>query len=482
MSTVLDVSKPLHGSPAMRAMSIPSETPYAPPQEIEDGLPRPPRIATPCPDDLERPSSEDGQRRSGLGSASYLLALLDQAVVSGTSFATSVCVGRAAGADELGAYALGFTLVVLVAGVQESLVSIPYTVRGARLIDSARVRYAGSLLLAAAALALLAGLTIAMAAAAVSFTGLAQLAPVLATLSVSAPLVLAREFLRRFAFAQMRMGQALAIDVMVCVAQLGALVGLAAAGRLSAVTAHAALGMACALAAAVCLTTARGNFGFRPREIAADWRRSWAFGRWVFAGQVTGALFTYAPHWLLAGCLGAAATGEFAAAMTVVQLANPFIIGFANFLSPRSAHAFADGGASEVGHVVVRSAVLLAGLTSLFCLAVSVCGGRLLALVFDDRYIGQAHAMTVLSLSLVAGTLGMCAENGLRALRHPRTTFSANVVALAITLLAAAALIAPYGTLGAAYALLAGNLAAAAARWLYFARLLNTARRTGATA
>lgn len=464
MSTVLDETKLVGGLrpgvPA-RASAAPSGANGA----ARRGLPPPPGL--------------ENRPRGRLGRASYLLALLDQAVVSGTSFATSVWLGRAAGADELGAYALGFTLVVLVAGVQESLVSIPYTVRGARLIDAARTRYAGSSLLGAVALALLSGVAMALAAAAVSLTGLAQLAPVLATLSVSAPLVLAREFLRRFCFAQMRMGQALAIDVMVAAAQLGALVWLAA-GRLSAVTAHAAMGVACATAAAICLTKIRGSFRFGLRALAADWRRSWAFGRWVFAGQFTGALFTYAPHWLLAGCLGAAATGEFAAAMTVVQLANPFIIGFANFLSPRSAHAFADGGATEVGHVVVRSAMLLTGLTSLFCLAVAVFGGRLLALVFDDRYVGQAHAMTVLSLSLVAGTLGMCAENGLRALRHPRTTFTANVIALAVTLMVAAAMIAPCGTLGAAYALLAGNLAAATARWWYFARLLNAAPHTGA--
>jgi O-antigen/teichoic acid export membrane protein len=430
---------------------------------------------------LARPSKIDTRPRRGLGRPSYLLALLDQAVVSGTSFATSVSVGRAAGADELGAYALGFTLVVLVGGVQESLVSIPYTVRGARLIHAARSRYAGSSLLAALLLALLAGLAMAIGAAAVSLTGLARLAPVLATLSVTVPLSLAREFLRRFAFAHLRMGRALVIDAIVAVAQLGALAWLTATGRLSAVTAHASMGLACAIAAAVCLAKLRGSFQYRPRELTADWRRSWTFGRWVFAGQFTGALFTYAPHWLLAIALGAAATGEFAAGMTVVQLANPFIIGFANFLSPRSAHAFADGGAEEVGRVVVRSAALLAVLTAAFCLVVALLGGRLLALVFDDRYTGQAHAMTVLSLSLVAGTLGMCAENGLRALRHPRTTFTANLIALAVTLLAAAPLIASYGTLGAAYALLAGNLAAATARWWYFARLL-TAARQGAPA
>lgn len=41
------------------------------------------------------------------------LSLLDQAVVSGTSFITTLLIGRICGAEELGIYSLAFTLIVL---------------------------------------------------------------------------------------------------------------------------------------------------------------------------------------------------------------------------------------------------------------------------------------------------------------------------------------------------------------------------------
>ena len=40
----------------------------------------------------------------------HALAILDQVVVSGTRFVTSIIVGRACGPHELGDYTLGFTL------------------------------------------------------------------------------------------------------------------------------------------------------------------------------------------------------------------------------------------------------------------------------------------------------------------------------------------------------------------------------------
>src|SRR5947209_1727352 len=55
------------------------------------------------------------------------LAMLDQAAVSGTSFLTTVLIGRWCGAGELGAYSLGFSLLVAWAGAQESLIALPYT-------------------------------------------------------------------------------------------------------------------------------------------------------------------------------------------------------------------------------------------------------------------------------------------------------------------------------------------------------------------
>src|SRR5689334_14460496 len=74
------------------------------------------------------------------------LALMDQAVVSGTSFLTTILVGRWCGAGELGAYSLGFSLLVAWAGVQESLIAVPYTLYWHRCPPEEQRGYSGSVL------------------------------------------------------------------------------------------------------------------------------------------------------------------------------------------------------------------------------------------------------------------------------------------------------------------------------------------------
>src|SRR5262249_15910877 len=123
------------------------------------------------------------------------LALLDQAVVSGTSFLTTVLVKRMGGGDELGVYALGFNVVVLLICVQESLIAWPYTVYGNRLRGAARAEYAGSVLVHQGLLSALATVGLAVTAALLAAgIGPPGLAGVMAVLAGVMPLLLWREF------------------------------------------------------------------------------------------------------------------------------------------------------------------------------------------------------------------------------------------------------------------------------------------------
>src|SRR5205823_14271948 len=76
-----------------------------------------------------------------------ILAVLDQAVVSGTSFLTTILLWRWCGAGELGVYSLGFTLLVTWGCVQESLIALPYTIYRNRPLKGTSAEYAGRVLI-----------------------------------------------------------------------------------------------------------------------------------------------------------------------------------------------------------------------------------------------------------------------------------------------------------------------------------------------
>ncbi|HET6878912.1 MAG TPA: lipopolysaccharide biosynthesis protein [Pirellulales bacterium] len=398
-----------------------------------------------------------------------LAAMLDQALVSGASFAMAVLLGRAAGAEQLGLYSLAATLLVLAAGVQESLVLIPYTVFAPQLGDERRRESAGSALAQSALVSVLFVVCLAVAVPTLAVTGsIPHLAPVLAVLLAAAPAILLRDFARRFSFAHLNVGAAIVIDATVAVLLLVALGGLASCGRLTALAAVALWGASCGLIALIWLLRSRAAFALRPAEFRLDWRRNGSLGGWLLAGHLAAISQTYTLHWLLALVQGVSATGDFAAVATIVAFANPIIIGLGNFLMPATAHTYAQSGADGVWRLALRISAWMGAVLGAFCLLVAFAGDWLMTLVYGERFGGQAGVVTLLALSASFAALGLGAEHGLRAMGRPRAIFLANMLALVVTLSLAAWLVPSQGTWGAAASLLMGNIIGCLARWFAF--------------
>ena len=242
------------------------------------------------------------------------MALADQAIVSGASFLTTVLLGRLCGPAELGIYTMGFSILVLLYTVLQSVVAVPYTIYVQRMQGLVRRQYAGGVLVHCVILALaaMAGLAIAGGVSSLGF-GPPGLAKVLWMLAVAVPFLLLRELGRRFAFAEMRMTTAFALDAIVVGLQAALLIGLACCGWLSAVTAVAAAAVGCGLVAVGWLYSARGQFVVQAAGARQAWRQNWPFSKWVLAEQSVQALNNYVMPWLLAILFGVAATGLFSA-------------------------------------------------------------------------------------------------------------------------------------------------------------------------
>src|SRR5207302_7290252 len=100
------------------------------------------------------------------------------------------------------------------------------------------------------------------------------------------PFVLTREFARRFAFAHLKMSQALIVDVAVAALNIVLLGWLGWTGQLSAVTAFAAIGVSCGIATIGWLYQARSELAFGLRQVRPTLQQSWALGKWFLSGQL----------------------------------------------------------------------------------------------------------------------------------------------------------------------------------------------------
>jgi O-antigen/teichoic acid export membrane protein len=403
----------------------------------------------------------------------HALALADQAVVSGASFLTTVLIGRSTDAGQLGVYSLGISLVVSLVTIQDSLISLPYTIQLHHPIGTP-AESAGSSLMHCC---LLSALGIAVVAAAglglISRGAESELVALTWTLAGVVPFALLRQFGRRFAFAHLNMRQALMIDVPIAVIQLTGLLWLAWTGRLSSVTACLILGAACASTAIAWLYLARGNFAIRTDQLRAAMKQSWNLGKWFFATQITLLVQGNISYWLLSAVTGATATGVYAACMSVVSLANPLIVGLDQVLMPSAVRAFKERSSAGLWSEVIRASLLLGAATTLPCAVVLFAGEDVMRLLYHTHeYEGQGHAVMVLALALPASAMGIPASNALATMERPRPIFVAGLLAAVVTAFLVLCLAVEWGVTGAAYGFLGGSIVGSVGRWIAFLTLV----------
>lgn len=387
------------------------------------------------------------------------LALVDQAAVSGTRFAATIFVGRWAGKEALGDYYLAFSMVMLALCVHEALVALPYNVFVQRWsADSARTgRYTYATLLLTVYSGLILTGFFAIAAAAIWFIGHpVGFGPVAAAATATVPMLFLVEFARRHALAHFAPWRAVRIDWACAAIQVGGLFLLARMGLLTPVNAYLVFAAGYA-AVAVAWWLAGGPHGEQPASIIATTVRHWRFGRWVFATQLMQTLRGAAAPWIAALLLNKAEAGQLTAFLTVVLLANPFLLSINNILSPSLTRTLRREGPVRMRSALIAGTAWLAlGMTVLGTL-LAVFSPPVLTLLFGTEYVDRTHVVPVLALAMVIEAAGMPSINGLWALRKGQANFVANFAGAAVTIAACTLLTLYDGLFGAACGLVLGR-------------------------
>jgi O-antigen/teichoic acid export membrane protein len=394
-------------------------------------------------------------------------------VVSGTSFLTTVLIARWADASQLGTYAIGISILASILAAQDALIVRPYSIKRHQPVGSAAEHAGGSLALSVLLSAIcIVVLVLALLNMSARHSDRSLLVMGWA-LAAAIPFALVREFSRQFSFAHFNVLHALLLDATVAGFQLSIVAALGITGHMSAGTACAALGSACAFGSLSWLYFSRQRFAVRPARVRSTLEQSWSLGKWLLAAQMAIQVQGYITYWLLMGIAGAAVTGIYAACMSIVSFANPIMFGFGNVLMPRSVLAWKSAGGAGLRREALRNALLLAAVMGSFCVFVAVAGESLMHLFYRGvEFEDHGLTLTVLAAGLLPIAVGMPASNALAAMERPRAIVTVGVVAAAITLALVWGLMLEFGLLGAAYGSLAGNLIGALGRWVAFLALV----------
>ncbi len=392
-----------------------------------------------------------------------------QGLVSAVNFVVLIMLARYAGAIDVGFYSVAFSILIIAMVMQDSLVTRPYAIQLFKPPDGPREHAYGAFVFG---LALSAATGLALAAAAFImrlYEADAKLSSLALVLSVVAPLAMARDFARRFSFAHLRMREALALDAGASAILLPLLAVLAWRGMLDALTALAAIGIAGGLAAAMWFWASRGSFTRKAGAARKTAELSWSFGKWLLSSQIALQIQGYAAHWITLLVAGAAATGLYSACLAVVALANPFLFGLLNLLTPKFVRTLRDEGEAGLRRAAFRDTLLIGAIMGAFAVLLTAGGGIIMPLLFPgEDFAGGRTILSILALSSAISALGAPATIALSATERGRAIAG---LSFAICILGSAAvwlLLLQWGLFGAVIGILVTECAGTAARWALF--------------
>ena len=398
-----------------------------------------------------------------------LPAIADQALASGTNFVISVIIARACTKEDLGYYALGYTILIFGINLQDCLISSPYTIYSPHLKGIDLKKYTGSSLILQISLSLILSVALLIGGVVIVYTqGSTQLSQVISSIAFSISFILFREYCRRICFARLWMDAALFMDLCLSAIQITIFLLFAYYGFLSVKLAFIIIGGSCALLLIYWLFRYRSIYAFSVWEAISDMRRNWSMGKWLIVSNLANIFSLELYPWFLAISHGIEATGIFAAAMGVVALCNPFIMGMANYLAPRTSHAMAHGGIVECIKIVKKGTFILSIIIGTFFIITIPFGDQIVTLIYGHKYSGHGLIVGILALSLFVSVLTISFNYAFMAIGKSDLLFKSYLPSIVVTLSFGLALTKFLGPVGVALGLLLGNSSVSIARYFLF--------------
>ena len=402
-----------------------------------------------------------------------IVAVVDQCLFSGTNFLTSVALGRFVGPGELGQYALAFSIVVIVVGLQRAVLMSPYLIVRGRMDRDSVNSLRAAMLIASMTMAAI-GSTVALLGGWYASQSSAMTAGIWWATAVAFPAAMLRDFARRLELNHLRLFAATRIDLAVLVLQVSAIAWLHATGRLSAATMLAAASAIWALVGMVAILTERRRYDFVRPQLRRAAENLWPIGRWV---SLTGLVVTaqsFLLPWVMAVAGSVRLAGIYAACWTLVQVVSPMIEGIGNLVGPKLAGTAEDRSWPAMYRLVTRTTAVFAVIMTSLMVGIVVLGRWALHGIYGEQYVSAFVVLLVLGLAATINNLGIPALKALVQLGHARWNFWISAIGFACTLVSAVGLLRWAGMAGAAWGLMIGNAVATGMRLWTFSRVDRT--------
>jgi O-antigen/teichoic acid export membrane protein len=405
------------------------------------------------------------------------LSMIDQALISATNMCTSIIIGRTCPKAQLGLYASGLSLILLVTAIQSALVTVPYTISSPQIPSGEHALYKGSTILQQMILVSLGMLVFLCISLFGSARSNGDLRTILLTLALVSGIICFRDFARRVSYAELHFGFALVLDGILSLVQLLSIGLLAWRHQLTAGRALLAVGLASLSASLMWLIVNWQTISFSITHAMVGFRVNWALGRWLFGSSVLWSLCIDQYPWLITSLRAPLEAATWASAYGVMAFLNPIVLALNNDAAPRVSHEYARHGLAGLSRSVIRSSILAGIITSPVLLALLLFGSKLVRLMYGPKFGGAGLIVDLLALGLWFYAISLSFPYGMLALKRANVDFAINVACVSSFFVCGILLIRTQGVFGAACSFLIVQTVALVLRVALFLRIVRDAER-----
>jgi O-antigen/teichoic acid export membrane protein len=365
------------------------------------------------------------------------LAILDQALISGSNFVISILLARWLMPDQYGAYAVAFGIYVMLSLVYQSLLLEPMGVFGGSVFRDNLRGYLRSLVSIhlAFSVAICSALVIAWAIAhhtdpRGAITG------ALAGVAVASPCLMLFALARRTFYVELSPAPAAIGAFLYSSVVLAGLYVVYQHKLLSPFVAFLLIGAGALVTGVVLMFGLRaGLSGSGPAPAFREaWSRHWRYGRWALAGCIAGWLPSYIYYPLLSSFKGMAESGQLKALMNLTMPFEQTKGALLMLCLPYAARVMQQHGKAGARLLGNRMTLLsIAGAVAYWAVIIPL-HKPVFHILYSGRYMEVAYLLPALALGQIFWSATFGPSVALRAMESPASVFVALAVATVASL------------------------------------------------
>jgi O-antigen/teichoic acid export membrane protein len=365
------------------------------------------------------------------------LAIIDQGLISGSNFLLGILLARWLVPEQYGAYALAFSIFLLLSFLYQPLLLEPMAVFSGSAYSRCLRGYLKSLIRIHLVLTLVTVVVLGTAA----FVALLRaepggLAGALLGVTIASPCILLFWLARRAYYMELAPARAATGALLYCLLVVGGTYLLFRMGRLSSFTAYLLMATGALATGLYLLLHIRHSLsgsepGPTPRE---TWKRHWSYGRWALAGAIATWIPYYMYYPLVSSFSGMAEAGRLRALMNFALPMEQTLTALSCLFLPYAARIQERHGRASAGPLTRRITLVYVGGAIAYWLVFLPIKTQAFHFLYGGKYLEVAYLIPYVALETILWSASFGPAIVLRAMESSISIFYARCLASVLSL------------------------------------------------